>query len=552
MSRPRGYPVVLTADRTLMSEYRGGIFLGFSACIPSGIVPEWLYFGLFCPPIDVNADGSVPVAPCGTRKIESALLDAGFARDEVIVAHPEHLSKVIGPDTKILGITENDPLGIGPATSTFTQILSGEPYMRTKFREVLSHEAVRKHRPRIVVGGPGSWQLGDPEVRKNMGIDCVVMGEAEKVAPQLFRKIMAGETVPTQVMGEITPIEEISRLKGATVDGIVEIARGCGRGCEFCVPTLAKFRCLNIDQILADVDFNVAAGRQPLLHAEDVLRYGAKGIEVNPDKVLDLFRRVSQRPGVTTVGISHFALASALSAPQVIEEITRMLELTPRKWISGQTGIETASPALMTKFMVGKCRPFRPDQWADVVVQSFGLLEDNYWLPCGTIIMGLPGETEKDAAMTLELMDRLSGCKSLVVPLFFVATGDLEEGESFTLASMTHTHAELFLKCWEHDLHWAREIIPEWGDAAIRNHLVMPFLKLLLGFGISEVEELIEVCKEDYDYDVNAMLAAHRRNEFSMKPITARSFLNMIRERGRRNGVLKQKSPPEAEASAAR
>ncbi|MDD1771184.1 MAG: B12-binding domain-containing radical SAM protein [Methanomassiliicoccales archaeon] len=535
-----------------MSEYRGGIFLGFSACIPSGIVPEWLYFGLFCPPIDVNADGSVSVAPCGTRKLESALLDAGFARDEIIVAHPEHLSKVVGPDTKILGITENDPLGIGPATSTFTQILNGEPYMRIKFREVLSHEAVRKYRPRIVVGGPGSWQLGDPEVRKSMGIDCVVMGEAEKVAPQLFRKIMAGETVPTQVMGEVTPIEEISRLKGATVDGIVEIARGCGRGCEFCVPTLAKFRCLNVDQILADVDVNVAAGRQPLLHAEDVLRYGAKGIEVNPDKVLDLFRKVSQRPGVTTVGISHFALASALSAPQVIEEITRMLELTPRKWISGQTGVETASPALMQKFMVGKCRPFRPEQWADVVVQSFGLLEDNYWLPCGTIIMGLPGETEKDAAMTLELMDRISGCKSLVVPLFFVATGDLEEGESFTLASMTHTHAELFLKCWEHDLHWAREIIPEWGDAAIRSHLVMPFLKLVLGFGISEVEELIEVCKEDYDYDVNAMLAGHKRNEFSMKPITARSFLNMIRERGRRNNILKQKSPPEAEASAAR
>ncbi len=535
-----------------MSEYGGGIFLGFSACIPNGIVPDWLYFNLFCPPIKVNPDGSAPVAPCGTRKLESALLDADFGRDEIVVAHPEHLSKVVGPDTKILGITENDPLGIGPATSTFTQILNGEPFMRIKFREVLADETVRKYRPKIVVGGPGSWQLGDPEVRKQMGIDCVVMGEAEKVAPALFRRIMAGETVPTQVMGEVTPIEEISNLKGATVDGIVEIARGCGRGCEFCVPTLAKFRCMNIDKILADVDVNIAAGRQPLLHAEDVLRYGAKGIDVNPEKVLELFRRVSQRPGVTTVGISHFALASALSAPQVIEEISRMLELTPRKWLSGQTGIETASPALMAKFMVGKCRPFRPEQWADVVTQSFGLLEDNYWLPCGTIIMGLPGETEKDAAMTLELMDRISGYKSLVVPLFFVATGDLNEGESFTVGRMTRTHAELFLKCWQHDLRWAREIIPEWGDAAIRNHMTMPILRLVLDFGISEVEELIELCKEDYDYDLNAMLAAHKRGEFSMKPVTARSVIHMIQAKGRRNSPPKQNASPEAEASAAR
>jgi hypothetical protein len=29
----KGFKVVLTADRTLMSEYSGGIFLGFSACV---------------------------------------------------------------------------------------------------------------------------------------------------------------------------------------------------------------------------------------------------------------------------------------------------------------------------------------------------------------------------------------------------------------------------------------------------------------------------------------------------------------------------------------
>ncbi len=27
-----GYKIVLTTDRTLISEYRGGLFFGFSAC----------------------------------------------------------------------------------------------------------------------------------------------------------------------------------------------------------------------------------------------------------------------------------------------------------------------------------------------------------------------------------------------------------------------------------------------------------------------------------------------------------------------------------------
>jgi hypothetical protein len=32
-----GYKIVLTADRTLMSEYAGGIFLGFSTCVPQSL-----------------------------------------------------------------------------------------------------------------------------------------------------------------------------------------------------------------------------------------------------------------------------------------------------------------------------------------------------------------------------------------------------------------------------------------------------------------------------------------------------------------------------------
>jgi len=124
-----GYKIVLTADRTLMSEYNGGIFLGFSACIPRGLIPDKLYFSLFCPSVEMNGDGSVRYAPCGTRKIEAALLNNGFEREDVVVAHPEHLEKVVGPNTKVVGVTENDPLGIGPATSTFMQLFGGEAYM---------------------------------------------------------------------------------------------------------------------------------------------------------------------------------------------------------------------------------------------------------------------------------------------------------------------------------------------------------------------------------------------------------------------------------------
>ncbi|MBS7649326.1 hypothetical protein KEJ17_06775 [Candidatus Bathyarchaeota archaeon] len=267
-----GYPIVLTADRTLMSEYNGAIFLGFSACVPKGLVPDSLYFRLFCPPVEANEDGSAVVAPNGTRKIEAALLDYGFRREEVIVAHPEHLDKIIGPETRALGITENDPLGIGPATTTFTEIFGGKAYMAIKFRELLNHPAVRKYKPKVIVGGAGAWQLEDENVRRDLGIDTVVIGEGEKVAGPLFEKAVNGEELPGIVYGEVVEEDSIPVIKGATIDGIIEIARGCGRGCDFCAPTLQRFRCLPIDHILKEVKVNLGAGRQPILHAEDVLR----------------------------------------------------------------------------------------------------------------------------------------------------------------------------------------------------------------------------------------------------------------------------------------
>ena len=42
--------IILTADETMMSTYRGGMFLGFSTCALRGILPDWLFFYAFAPP----------------------------------------------------------------------------------------------------------------------------------------------------------------------------------------------------------------------------------------------------------------------------------------------------------------------------------------------------------------------------------------------------------------------------------------------------------------------------------------------------------------------
>ncbi len=515
-----GYKIVLTADRTLMSEYSGGIFLGFSACAPRGLIPDRLYFSLLCPSVETNEDGSVKYAPCGTRKIEAALLDHGFRREDLVVAHPEQLDKVVGPKTKVVGITENDPLGIAPATSTFTQLFSGEAYMAIKFQELLNHPSIQNYKPRIVVGGPGAWQLEGDEIRRKLGIDCVVINDGERVVGSIFEKAVNGEPLPKVIYGDVVDETEIPLVKEPTIDGIVEIARGCGRGCAFCIPTLQRYRCLPIDHILKEVEVNLRAGRRPLLHAEDVLRYKANGLEVNKEAVAELFRTVKNYPGVESVAISHFALSSVASAPDLVEEISSILNLGKNgEWLGGQTGIETGSPRLIKDHMVGKCKPFTPEDWPQVVVDSFEILAKNSWVPLATLIIGLPGETEADVDLTIDLIEKLRHFKSLLVPLFFVSEGGLKKTESFSIDKMTPKRSELFLKCWEHNLTWASMFLKEYF--VTKSGAKAYATRFIFSYGVKQAKKLIHKCEKEYDYDLRAMIEDVRSGKTTVasKPI---------------------------------
>lgn len=543
----QGYKVVLTADRTLMSEYGGHIFLGFSACIPRGLIPDWLYFSLFCPSVETNGDGSVVVAPNGTRKIEAALLNHGFKRGDVVVAHPEHLDKVVGPDTRVVGITENDPLGMGPATSIFTGLFGGEAYMAIKLRELLSHPSIKRYRPKIVVGGAGAWQLQDNQARRRLGIDCVVVGEGEKTTPSLFMNAVNGGELPEVVHGEPVPEQEIPVIAGPTVGGIVEIARGCGRGCDFCEPTLLWFRSLPIDHILREVEVNLRAGRQPTLHAEDVLRYKAKGLEINKEEVVELFKAVKNYPGVKGMGISHFALSSVMSAPNLVEEISDVLNASDTEEISGQTGIETGSPRLIEKHMFGKCKPFKPEDWQDVVVRAFEVLSENHWVPCSTLILGLPGETENDVELTIDLVEKLKGFKSLIVPLFFVSMGALRgKTGSFTKEQMTPTHSELIMKCWEHNFNWVPALLEKNVYPSVKSSTARFELKLVASYGIRFMRNVFHVCREEYGGDLRELIKDAKRGEIELTPLPVRlaSPLLKVAEKvgeysvGRRAGAL--------------
>ena len=467
--RGEGWKIVLTAERCMMSDYHGSLFLGFCACAPKKLWKPFLFFHFICPSVPTD-NGKCELAPYGTRKIEAALLDYGFSEEDVIVVHPDKIHEHVGPQTKIVGITSNDPLGMGPASTTFSAPTGffrdrGEPYDAWKFRELVTDPYLKRWGAKIVVGGPGSWQLEDEEARHKLNVDVVVVGEGEKVAPPLFEKIIKGEKVPEVVYGDVVPVEDMSRIRGGTIGGLVEVSRGCGRGCKFCIPTLLRLRSRPLEDILEEVKINVKSGQtQITLHAEDILRYKANGIKVDRKAVVELFSSVKKVEGVEGIGPSHFALASVASEPKLLQEISDIVEVggKDKPWISGQTGIETGSPKIIEKHMPGKALPFKPKDWPDVVEQAFGICKDSLWIPCATLVLGLPGEEEDDVLKTIELVDRLKNYKSLIVPLFFVPIGSLKNSKPFTVDDLKPYHWDLVLACWDHGMKWAEELAKEY------------------------------------------------------------------------------------------
>jgi radical SAM superfamily enzyme YgiQ (UPF0313 family) len=452
--------ILLTADRTLMSTYHDNEFLGFGTCAPPNFIPEWFYNFLFFPPIRV-AKGIPAAAPYGLRKTEAQLLKEGF---EVTIISPDHIEEHIN-EAKVLGIHAMDPFGLGPASSTLAAIFKKEPYLAKYFQLLVSNPEIQKAKKRglkIIVGGPGAWQFRyRQKFVEDHKIDCVLEGEGENVIGKLFKAALEGEEIPPYYevgIKETPSLEEIPDIVQPSINGLVEIGRGCCRGCEFCNVTLRPLRWYPLDKIKREISVNLKSEKVEgcCLHAEDVMLYGSKNTTPHEDKLLRLHEFVVKN--CDGISWSHCSLAAVASKPSLFSRLSEMI-LTKQSWWGAEIGIETGSAELAKKIMPAKAHPFKAENWPEVVKDGMGLMHDNMMVPACTLIVGLPEENEEDLLKTMELMDDLKGFRSLIVPLFFVPLGRLKSEDWFKRAEMSDSHKQLLFQCAEHDFHWVDDLL---------------------------------------------------------------------------------------------
>jgi radical SAM superfamily enzyme YgiQ (UPF0313 family) len=468
------YPeIVLTASSSEASEWHHSIWQQMLAAgIPAKYGRRWIN-----PESLQNEswpDGRAKYVPNGLRMVETLLLQE-YSEDDVVVCYAENLERFVGPETRVVAIHAHNPLGISYATDVYSK-LAGEnlmPVNAAEFLKIVKHPVIAKYRPRIVIGGPGAWQLERANRLDEFHVDYLIDGEIERVFSDLFRRIMAGDPTLERIIkvpkSEQPTVEEIPVVRHRSTFGVVEITRGCGRGCQFCGPATKVGRSFPLEHILESARVNAVEGATELMLAsEDMFLYEQLPNFITNTAALEtMLRTVKSVPGIETLQMSHITMAPVVKDPSIIERLTPLIvpfshvqhkESTDadHRMTDPIIGLETGSARLFDIFMKGKAYPYKANQWRDVVLKGMEILNQHNWFPFCTFIIGLPGETDADTKESLNLLYDLRDAKGTFVPTFFVPLEHtrMQKKDGAKLIEMTDLQWEFFYTCWKYNLNF--------------------------------------------------------------------------------------------------
>ena len=440
------------------------------ASVPAQLAPRFLYKKNL--EQAVYPDRTAVVVPYGVRVAEAILL-RHYPPEDVAVCHPDDLRLFVGPRTRAVGVSAHNPIGAAFSTGVYSNIFgsTARPINAYETERIFFHPAVRKHRPKIIVGGAGAWQIEETGASERLGVDCVVIGRGEAVIADLFRMADEGKRLPRVVTAPEPPLEQIVLPHKRSTLGILEMTRGCGRQCAFCAPTLETRISIPPEPLLEVAKANVREGGRVIFPvSEDIFIYGAGApfYVPNADALVSLYESVAGLKGVDYVPLSHATLTPALVNPQLIQELSRILlrksilrnpaSTHPEKtFLSPLIGIETGSPRLAALTMPGKALPFDVRDWQEIVVEGIQILNRNNWFPVCTFVVGLPGETDGDMKQSLDLLHRLRNNKVLYVPSIFTPLQHtrMAAGHALKARELTKLQWEFILTAWRQSLDFA-------------------------------------------------------------------------------------------------
>jgi hypothetical protein len=96
---------------------------------------------------------------------------------------------------------------------------------------------------------------------------------------------------------------------------------------------------------------------------------------------------------------------------------------------------------------------------------------------------------------------------------------------------MTPKQAEVFLKCWEHNIDWGQNLLQEYF--LTKNGVKGYALRFLFSYATKQANKLIQRCKNEYNYDIAAMIKDERSGKASIGPAPIRFIYKYLHSNNR-------------------
>jgi len=258
---------------------------------------------------------------------------------------------------------------------------------------------------RVTILAGGAHPSGAPDYVLAMGADYVVKGEGEAAITALARVLLDGKT-PAQKIIKTAGVLNLDDYPPFSpkwhMFGSIEITRGCPFGCSFCQTSYlfgAKTRHRSLETLLSLAELMRA---EKLLSVRfispDAFAYGSDGRGLALNKVEALLkgtRAILGEKGQIFFGTFPSEVRPDHVTPETLE-LTRRYATNKRLVIGAQSGSARMLKAIHRGHTVEDI--YRAAQLA----AAYGFSADV------DFIFGLPGETEKDAELTIKVMEDLT------------------------------------------------------------------------------------------------------------------------------------------------
>jgi radical SAM superfamily enzyme YgiQ (UPF0313 family) len=231
--------------------------------------------------------------------------------------------------------------------------------------------------------------------------------------------------------------------------GVVELSRGCGLGCEYCVMGSQPMTHLPEETILEDVRTNVAAGLTSVgAICEDMLRYGGQNVRPAPEKLLALLRRMREIEGLGLIQTDHANIISVgrWSDEQLRELRSLMVGTTGSQYPWMNLGVESASGELLARSGSAKLGGVDPTRWGGFAAEQLRRLIRAGFMPMASLMMGLPGEIPEHVRRDLQWVEGLAGEPLMIFPVLYAP---IDGTPPPTVDDLTADHWRLIQRCYD-------------------------------------------------------------------------------------------------------